>query len=367
MSKKIIVICKSFFPEQTPRAFRATELVLELQRQGHQVDVLLPKIPDSIKRFEHVKFVTYGPLNWKELTASTISWIGDSKRKFGRLLYWFLDYPNIEIYFKLKPVLKQLNGYDLLISIAVPHEIHWAIGAIRSKQNKIAKTWVADCGDPFMGNRLDTVNPPFYFAFFEKRFCAKADYVSVPAQSSLGAYYSKFHPKFRVIPQGFDFSEIKTSYNLRDRESRSFAYAGMVAESGVRGLGPLVNFLTNQTIPFTFHIFGIGFIDRLKSLVKPGDTRFIFHKPLKRVPLIEALSNMDFLINLDNKSPFNTPSKLIDYNLSDRPVCNLYGPEPDTELLVQFLNGNYSKKMPLPEKENYNIKNVVKQFLDLTI
>jgi hypothetical protein len=63
------------------------------------------------------------------------------------------------------------SGYDLLISIAAPHSIHWGIAWARKDGSPIAGIWIADCGDPFMGKENDTFRPPFYFRYLEKWFC----------------------------------------------------------------------------------------------------------------------------------------------------------------------------------------------------
>ena len=77
------------------------------------------------------------------------------------------------------------------------------------KKPKTAKKWIADCGDPFMGAKLETFRKPFYFKYFEKDFCRKADYITVPAEGAKKAYYSEFLGKIRVIPQGFNFKQIE--------------------------------------------------------------------------------------------------------------------------------------------------------------
>jgi len=70
------------------------------------------------------------------------------------------------------------------------------------------------------------------------------------------------------------------------------------------------------------------------------------------------------LINFDNNTTLNVPSKLIDYALTNRPVLNIDKDFQESDLMA-FLDGNYSKRMPLPDPEQYHIKNVTKQFLDL--
>ncbi len=40
---KILIIAYHFYPDVTPRAFRAFELVKQLAKEGHEVTILLPK------------------------------------------------------------------------------------------------------------------------------------------------------------------------------------------------------------------------------------------------------------------------------------------------------------------------------------
>jgi hypothetical protein len=102
--------------------------------------------------------------------------------RFSSLLF---EYPFIQLMPMLKRGLKGESGYDLLISVAVPHPIHWGVAAVRTKTNPIAKVWVADCGDPYMGQENDTFKPPFYFGWLEKKFCRIADYITCPRKLRL--------------------------------------------------------------------------------------------------------------------------------------------------------------------------------------
>jgi len=252
MSKKILIVSRTFYPENSPRSFRTTELAKELARQGHEVDVLLPQnlqkdIEHSFDKESGFNFLYYGPLVWKTLEPSKNPLIGDWKRKFGRLLFLLFEYPNIEIYFRLPKALKKLNGYDLLISIAVPHENHWAISKVRSHKYPIAKTWVADCGDPFMTNVLERISPPFYFGWLEKNFLKKADYVAVPTLGSMDAYDANFRHKFKVIPQGFNFDEVDLVKNKPEHDVPNFAYAGGVSAPGIRSLHAFIKFLKSAS------------------------------------------------------------------------------------------------------------------------
>jgi hypothetical protein len=93
----------------------------------------------------------------------------------------------------VKKKLKTENAcYDLLISIAVPHTVHWGVAACRSTSHQIANTWVADCGDPYVGQENDSFKVPFYFSWVEKWFMRKADFISVPTNGAIAAYFPEF-------------------------------------------------------------------------------------------------------------------------------------------------------------------------------
>ena len=368
--KKILIVGTTFFPESSPRSFRTTELAKELARQGHHVEVLLPQnIQDKIEtQFDNslgINFMYYGPLKWKRLGQAATGKLDELKRKFGRMLFLLFEYPGIEIYFKLPKKLKTLKNYDLMVSIAVPHENHWAIAKVRTQSNPIAKTWVADCGDPFMMNVLETIKPPFYFGALENSFLSKADYISVPTETSAAAYNKLYHDKFRVIPQGFHFGDVNLVEVKPTHNCPTFAYAGGVSATGIRSLHQIVKFLKTYERPFAFHVYGANAKAVLKDEVRGYEKQIILHDAIPRTELLYKLSEMDFLVNLDNGTHLNTPSKLIDYALTLRPIMNIDPIEPSAEKITKFLNGNYSESTIVNDIEAYNISNVAAKFLNL--
>lgn len=365
--KKILIVGRTFYPEKSPRSFRTTELAQELARLGHEVTVVLPKniehqIKETFDNKYQIKFDFYGPLTWPVFGRS--KWIGDWKRKLGRLLFLLFEYPNIEIYYKLPQFLKNYKGYDLVISIAVPHENHWAIAKLRKKGHQIAKTWIADCGDPFMTNVLETISPPFYFTYLENNFLKRADYLSLPTAGSFDAYNQKYRNKFRIIPQGFSFEGVKLYEGKIEHKVPTFAYAGGVSPTGVRSLHALVKLLLSLNKSFEFHIYSSNAKSTLAELVKGFEDRFILHDAIERSTLLFEFSKMDFLVNLDNGTTLNTPSKLIDYALTKRPILNVNPLAPEFDLVNSFLEGNYDKKFIVVDIQKYNIQNVANSFLE---
>ena len=87
---------------------------------------------------------------------------------------------------------------------------------------------------------------------------------------------------------------------------------------------------------------------------------------IPRKDLIRIMSRVDFLININNESSVQTPSKLIDYSLSKRPILNIstHFTEQEKDSFDAFLKGDYSTQFIVPNLEQYDAKNVSKKFIE---
>lgn len=365
--KKILIISKFFYPANTPRSFRTSELAIELAKQGHDVTVLTPKleIHNEFELKHNLSIVDIGEPKWKtpELKGNALATF--CKRGISRAAQLFLYYPNLEFYFlvrkALKKQLKEDIVYDLLISIAVPHSIHWGVSSLW-KKNNIANKWIADCGDPFMGQENDTFKHPFYFKYVEKSYCKNVDYITIPIASAIPAYYPEFHSKIRVIPQGFNFDDIKTT-DLEINDYPTFAYAGGLIP-GRRDPKDFLNFLVDYKLPYTFDIY-----TKNKSLVQSyadkSKGRIRLKDYLPRKELLFELSKLDFVVNFENAGEKQSPSKLIDYAIIKKPILSVNSFNFNETDALEFLDGYYESGLIIKNKEQYRIENVTKQFLNL--
>jgi hypothetical protein len=363
--KKILLVTNAFYPEISPRSYRATELAREFFRQGHEVVVIT-----RFRNHDYRDFLLETPVQikmwkWGRLPEVVIPqrnpWAFIS-RVLKRVLMILFEYPAIEDMFHVKKMLRREKGYDLMISFAVPYPVHWGVAWARNRRKKIAAKWVADCGDPYMGDVLDSFRKPFYFAYLEKWFCKKADFITIPVQSAIDAYYPEFHGKIKIIPQGFDFNLSTPEQVKHDSEVPEFAYAGRFLQ-GIRDPEPLLAFLSKMEMPFRFHVY-TDQPEYLKNYLELLKEKLIVSGLIPREQLIKELSRMDFLINFDNNTTLNIPSKLIDYSITGRPVLNIKK-EFSAENVKNFLKGNYSDRMQLPDPMCYHIRIVSGQFLEL--
>lgn len=365
--KKILIVGSSFYPMNSPRSFRTTELVKEFARQGHEVTLLTVKDDEYHIPFEKEYGVTikdFGPLRFPKIKLKEAGFSNLLRRILRRGLHLFFEYPAIELMFRVKKALKTESGYDLLVSIATPHPIHWGVARAWRTKNPIAKTWVADCGDPYMGAALDTFKKMFYFKYPEKSFCRKADYITVPLEEAKGGYYPEFREKIRVIPQGFKFDDVEIDYSsYRPHPVPTFAYAGGLIPGG-RDPRKFLDYLVSLDQKYKFILY-----TKSRELVEPyaesTNGKIEIRDYIPRRELLKELSGMDFLVNFENDTSLQMPSKLIDYYLTGRPVLSVGSSEIDKAAVDEFLCGNYRKRYDYQEMEQYRIENVCGRFLEL--
>jgi len=362
---KILLVSNAFYPEISPRSYRATELAREFSRQGHKVEVIT-----KFRNHDYSDFISGTSIVIKMWESGSLPEVKIAKRNpwtflsraLKRALLVLFEYPAIEDMFHVRKMLRREKGYDLMISFAVPYPVHWGVAWAMNVREKIADKWVADCGDPYMGDVLDSFRKPFYFAYLEKWFCRRADFISIPIEKAKPGYYSEFHHKIRIIPQGFDFDLKKEKVSRNENPVPTFAYAGTFLQ-GARNPEPLMQFLADLDFQFKFLVFTNkpDILEKYKLLLHE---KLIVSDYIPRQELMEVLKEMDFLINFDNNTELNSPSKLIDYAITKRPVLNITR-DFNGEDLKAFLRGDYSKQMTLPDITQYHIKNVSHLFLDL--
>jgi len=368
--QSILLVSSAFYPEISPRSFRATELAKEFARQGHEVIVM-----SKYRSYNYANFLKEFPITikmwrkqiWPVFPGFNIRWLSILSRIFNRFLSLVFEYPNIEGMFRVRNILKGEKGYDLMISFAVPFPVHWGVSWARTEKNPIAKIWIADCGDPYMFARLDSFKKPFYFKIPEVNFCHKCDYISVPFDQMRNQFYPEFRSKIEVIPQGINFNEVVVSKENPKNEKPVFVFAGSIIP-GKRDLTLFLDFLSSISTDFLFIVYtNQNFWFKKYKLTL--NEKLVLNEYIDRLPLIYEISKADFLVNVD--TIFDTqseveavPSKLIDYALARRPILNLIHSFLDKGMVMEFLNGDYSRQRVV-NLLNHDISKVALKFLEL--
>ena len=362
--KKILIVGNSFFPEKSPRSYRTTELAKEFAKQGHDVTVLIPKNNKIHKRLEkdyNLIIRDLGYCKYKDIETNKGSKLVILfKRILRRGLDYFFHFPNIQWAFKVRNALKKEGYYDLLITIAYPHPIHWGTALMWNKQ-RIASVWAADCGDPFMGSKNDTFKKMFYFKYVEKYWCRKTNYIVVPIEEAKKSYYPEFQDKIRVIPQGFTFPKLNRK-KTANKNMITFVYSGTISPYRHYYI-PFFELLNSMTTDFKFIVFTKEEHIYRKYLKNIHD-KVEIHKYIERDKLLNKLMDADFLIYFPYQDNSQRSLKLIDYTYSGTPVLSYKGKSDDITF-HQFLNRNFQNKLILTKIDQYKIENVCNQFLKL--
>lgn len=367
-NRKILIISYYYFPEITPRAFRTYELAQEFIRQNCFVKIILPnkEIYQSLTLERNVEFKFNGNKISKSILAPNI------KGKIRKLLSSIYNYffPGLYLKFVFETVLtirNDINKYDYIIAIGLPISPILAT-AIALYGNKVQKNCIsiADYGDPFSRQQNTRIFPGY---FLVDKFIGKVfKFIAVPTEKAINSYIMfKPYNEIKVIPQGFNFEKIKTSEYKKNINGRiNFAYAGVFYEK-IRNPEFLFEHLfTLENFNFVFHIYTLSnnsdtkyFINKYSSLLK-NKINIIYDVP--RIQLIYELSKMDFLINLDNNTSNQIPSKLIDYSFTKRPIYSFNQESFNPKALIKFLNAEYDEQT-FVDIRKYNIKNIVESFL----
>ncbi|AKR12095.1 transporter [Bacillus thuringiensis] len=340
--KRVVVISYWYYPENVARAFHVKGIVSSLIKDGYHVDLVLPK---------NAMYQEIGNKNLNNITLHQV--------KPGILLHkeknrWDVNrnilnnsHSNL-----LTKGLKKL--YDVLIW--PDRTIEWAINAYRYvKKNKLHSNsmamvtvglpvsthitghllkkdaphlkWIADYGDPFSYNPDREIRK--YDRFLESRILNNVDSIVIPTESAIDCYTSLGVNKsqIHVIPQLFEEEQGESNYEV-DKDKFNIMYAG----SFYRGIRSPVEFIhalslaSKRNRQIEFHYFGnvtaleeflnMEGLDKEKLPIKINDFK-------SRSEILNIMRGMDLLINLNNKSTSQIPSKIIDYLYANKRILNI--------------------------------------------
>jgi len=361
----IVIISRTFFPAQFPRALRTTELAIELAKRGHNVTVF-----SVLGNYNYSQFSIDTNVKVKDIGKMFFATLDSDEKENNKILnkifkrvFSFIDFPDIEFVPKVYKIFNKIKDIDLVISIAKPHTIH--LGCAISKyllSKSFPKLWIADCGDPYT---LNPVNKQSNIVLkqFEKFTFKYADFITIPHEKSVNGYYKEFHHKIKIISQGFRFPKNKL-VKVVDNVIPNFAYSGIFYKD-FRDPRKFLDFLCEIEIDFKFHVFTRDFKLLKGYEIKLGN-KLIINEYVPRDQLLKLLSQMDFLVNFENSSNLQSPSKLIDYAIVNRPILSINPHNFSENIFFDFLKGNFNSQLII-DIEEYKIENVVDKFLKLKL
>ncbi len=363
---KVLIFAGCYYPHVHPRAFRATELAKEFRRQGDNVKVVNMT---TIEQFDYSQYSKTTGIIVENLDINCVSNTKAEKpgrrssfigRHFKKLIDFFF---HGRFFVQSHQIISKLQidrDVDLVIALSTPFVCLYTVSKYIKREGK-SFVAIADRGDPFYYSKQSKY--AIWFKWIEKKVYEKFDYLTIPTENAIPLYSPLIdESKIRIIPQGFNMDNL----NLYEGELSapvSFAYAG-VFYWDIRNPEFLFSYLDKLNMPFRFYLFmryNDPTLDVLIRKYKNLEDKVIKKYSLPHDELLYELSKMHFLINIENISNTQMPSKLIDYGMSGRPTVSFNKETFKPQVLNEFLNGEYRNALEIDLKK-YDIKTIVAQF-----
>lgn len=359
---KIRILTGHYSPEIHPRAFRAELLGKEFTKQGDDVEIIALR---KIKDFNYENYTKEFKIKVKNigLYSGNLKSHSNSKtlNSLKRTTDYFLNGRLFLNAYRIYKYIKNLPSVDIFISCSTPFMNHLGSYFLIRDAKKSRTKYFADCGDPLYYNKQSP--KAIYFKYIEKIVLREFNYVLVPSKDCIKAYDAFVSvDKLKISPQGYDFSNLK-EFTYKKNNPVTFAYAGAFYND-IRNPNFFLSYLCGVAKEFKFVIYYRNVDEKMYDLLKKYKIilkeKLVIHQNIPRQLLVEKLSKMDFLINMDNIVDYQIPSKLIDYCASGRPVYNCSANNFNKQTFVNFMNYNFQEELKI-DKKLFDIKNIVSE------
>ena len=92
--------------------------------------------------------------------------------------------------------------------------------------------------------------------------------------------------------------------------------------------------------------------------------KLVVRDMIPRLKCIRELIKNEFLINIENMTSTQIPSKLLDYSLTGRPILSFKQNEIPKQKFEAFLNGIYDGELKI-DVTQFDIKNISDKFIKM--
>lgn len=358
----LLIITYCYAPDATPRAFRWSAIAEYWAARGDRIDVVAtgrggdPRL--VVRNGVNVHRVGEGAMGrLRRLFADKRGAPGDgggftatprisaAKALYDatwRRVYW----PDHAMLWYLPALgeakrLCRNHRYDGMITVSHPFTGH-LVGLALNRAFPDLR-WIADVGDPLsLEGNVPFNNPALYSGLNKKidaRVYAQSDAVSVTVEgcrSALAGCFPASVGKTHVIPPLLSLAPScgATDTPLGGRGTIDLVYLG-VLYADIRppdALLALFAAMHGRNDSLRLHFFGDiqncgDAFTRYRPLM---NTAIFVHEPVPHETAGAIMSNADVLVNIGNDTPFQLPSKLVEYAGAGRPILNIGRANLDT-------------------------------------
>lgn len=365
---RLLIINYYYSPMTDAHAYRWAQLIdyIAEVRPSIEIDVLTSKVIgiENETKLGNVNISRIGliPYRLEGSSESTVaqnrpgalgkivSSIKSGLRKVYRQFYW----PD-GLWHWMLPLLialrkKRPGSYDLIISYAPTFSSHVAVLATVKHLVVPGKgKWIADYGDPFAIS--ETMQPNNFRVYrklnhvVEQKILKSADAVVFTNDATHGAYLEKYDManRSKVIPHMVNV-EMFFSPNCRSPKSKriNVVYVGALHKSirepwvAIEKLTKVFDVLISIGFEPVFNLYGpTNGVDLTGYAV--GSVRW--HGKIDREKAVGIMRTADVLVNIDNINCIMSPSKIVEYVATGKPIINISNSgDVDSELIRRYID-----------------------------
>jgi glycosyltransferase involved in cell wall biosynthesis len=352
MPQSYLIIIYSYKPALSARAFRWAALAEHWASQGHHIDVIAAWQPGLLAHENldgvHVHRVNSilltlllnrapasitiappdGPQRPGPLFHLALRWL----RAVWRMFYW----PDAAVLWygpalrKARALMRQ-HRYDALITVS-PFFTSHLVG-----EHLSADWWLADYGDPFSFQDIEPHNNWKLYRRLnravERRIFRRVNAISVTTEPTRDIYAAQFPEsaaKINVIPPLLSIPPLPESAPPIDERIR-LLFAGMLYPNTRRPdrlLKLFAGLMQRPDLAQRLELHFIGETNLVTDAFAPyqrliDQGHIILHGVLPREQVHEHTQRASILVNIGNRTPYQLPSKVIEYAATGKPVLNL--------------------------------------------
>ena len=366
---KILIITTDYYPDLTPNTYRWQAIAEHWSGDAHEVHVLAPArsgIPEKTQQ--------NGVWVHRNGTNTLLDWVynlfrikkrrnrtserGKTARNnwyillnklvslTWRQLYW-PDGSCLWYFPARKKAIRLIKEHqpDILISVCLPFTCTWI--AYYCKKRFPDLFWISDVEDPFALLKEQPKNNHRLYRGLnfraEQKTITLADAVTLTVENTKVLYVEQFahRNKMFVVPPLLNITLAKTklsTHSTLDKDKINIAYFGAFY-FGIREPSDFLELLEevlrirpgwkNEVCVHFFGGFEPEFITIFERYVSLQST-IKLHGLIEREQVFQHMREIDFLLNIGNKSSYQLPSKCVDYYYSAKPVINISYFKEDT-------------------------------------
>lgn len=375
----ILLITASFYPTESPIAFRWQLLAREFATSGHRVLVLCAPPagqPASSFTWQGMQIIQVGHASLPDalglLKPQSDTPSSDTRNSGLKTLHnlfwksiWWPDSSNIWYLKARKKAIQLLEKYpiDRFYSVALPFTSH--LVGLHLKRRFPAIPWYADTEDPLSIPEATFVNNRSLYRslnrWLEKRILKKADQHFVTT-TALAQHYRELWPavNLAIVPPIMEMKDYFPAPVTKKEDGIAYrmVYFGSLIPK-VREPDKVIAFLSrffrrqkNSQVEISFDFFG-SVTEEHEAEIREATRQGIpvHHRGLlPKSEVQKMMRRYNFLINIGNNNPYQLPSKLAEYIALGKPIINFIQIPEDTS--ARFLTGHpYCLNLPLYDKD----------------